>query len=124
MTQRTLILAAALLLAAPASAEAGCWATAQLSSLPTGMHAGTTWKLDITVKQHGRRLLPTAKPTVTIADADGAETVFRARKTGRLGVYRASVVFPSAGRWSYTVFDGFVPMCAREHSFPAVTILR
>jgi hypothetical protein len=122
MRPRVLILAIAVLLAAPAAAEAGCWATVKLSSVPTDTRAGTPWKVDITVKQHGVRLLKNAKPTVTIADADGSETVFRARKTGRLGVYRASVVFPAPGRWSYTIFDGFVPSCGQNHTFPLVTV--
>ena len=41
-----------------------------------------------------------------------------AKPTGRPGVYEARAVFPEAGRWTYTVDDGF----SRIHDYPAVTI--
>jgi hypothetical protein len=123
MKRLALILIAGGTLALPAAAQAGCWATVGLSSLPKDVHAGQPWSVAITVKQHGRTLLPNAKPAITIADAAGAKTTVQARKTQRRGVYRANVVFPSAGRWTYTVFDGFLPSCASDHAFAPVTIL-
>jgi hypothetical protein len=45
---------------------------------------------------------------------------FAAKPTGKPGVYRATVVFPSAGRWDLQVLDGFND--ALPHSFPAVQI--
>jgi hypothetical protein len=48
---------------------------------------------------------------------------FKARPTGRLGVYRARIVFPSAGTWRYEVFDGFTAFGgARTHKFAPVKI--
>ena len=105
-----------------ATAQAGCWATVGLSSLPNGLGAGDQWNVAITVKQHGRTLLANAKPTVTITSTAGKKTVVRAQKTARKGVYRARVVFPTAGDWRYTIFDGFVPSCGSEHTYPKVTI--
>ena len=35
-------------------------------------------------------------------------------------MYRAEVVFPTSGRWSYAVDDGFIS--ERQHTFPAVQI--
>jgi hypothetical protein len=116
----TLTAVAALLLAG--TAQAGCWATVGLSSLPTGIRAGDPWNVSITVKQHGRTLLANAKPTVTITGPSRQTTTIRAKKTSRLGVYRASVVFGSPGTWSFKVFDGFLPDCAHEHTFPKVTV--
>ena len=49
-------------------------------------------------------------------------TTFRVRSTPAVGSYRFRVVFPTAGRWSLTVYDGFVPNCAQEHTFRPVTI--
>jgi hypothetical protein len=109
-------------LALPAVARGGCWATVQLSSAPNGLRAGDVWRVDLTVKQHGRTLLRDARPTVTVRAPGGGTRVVAARKTTRVGVYRAAVVFPRAGRWSYTIFDGFVPSCGREHSYPPLTI--
>ena len=49
---------------------------------------------------------------------------FRARPTSRSGVYRAKIVFPSAGTWRYEVFDAFTTYGgARTHRFAAVKIL-
>ena len=119
-----LILTAAATLALASTAQAGCWATVGLSSLPNGIGAGDQWNVAITVKQHGRTLLSNAKPTVTITSPAGKKTVVRAQKTARKGVYRARVVFPTAGDWRFTVFDGFVPSCGREHTYAKLTIGR
>jgi hypothetical protein len=49
---------------------------------------------------------------------------FSARPTSRTGVYRARVVFPSAGTWRYEVFDAFTEYGgARTHKFAPVRIL-
>ena len=106
------------------AAEAGCWATVGLSSLPTpGLQAGEPWIVTIRVLQHGRTPLAGAKPEVRIRNRAGKLTVFRARATARVGSYRARVVFPTAGRWSLSVYDGFVPSCASVHTFKSVVIV-
>jgi hypothetical protein len=122
MRSRVLLVAVFLGLVLPAAAQAGCWATVQLSSVPDDVRAGDVWQVDLTVKQHGRRLLPDAKPRVTLRAPDGRTRVVPARKTTRVGVYRARVVFADPGRWSYTIFDGFVPHCGRVHTYPAVQV--
>jgi len=122
MRCHAIVVALVLGLAAPTAAQAGCWATVQLSSVPDEVRAGYTWRLDLTVKQHGTRLLPDARPRVELRTPAGLKRVVPARKTSRVGVYRADIVFPSPGRWSYTIFDGFVPSCGRVHTFPAVHV--
>ena len=108
--------------AAPA-ASSGCWATVGLSSLPKAGHqAGQPWLVTVRVLQHGRTPLADAKPEIRIRKAAGKVTTFRGRATPRVGSYAFRVVFPSAGRWSFTVFDGFVPHCAHVHTFRPVTI--
>jgi len=109
---------AAALVAAP-SAFAGGWATVGLSSTPTGVQPGDPWDVNITVLQHGRTPLVDVKPTLTIRGADGPKT-FVAKPTGKPGVYAASVTFPSAGKWTYEVNDGFITQ--QPHTFPAVQI--
>lgn len=107
------------LLALPASAVAGGWATVGLSSTPEGVAHGQPWKVRIEVLQHGRTPLAGVKPTIKITDrATGATRVFAARPTTRAGTYRARVVFPSAGRWTYAVNDGF----GQDHQFAPVEI--
>ncbi len=106
---------------APA-AQTGCWATVGLSSLPKAGHqAGQPWLVTVRVLQHGRTPLADAKPEMRIRKA-GKVTTFRSRSTPAVGSYRFRVVFPSAGRWSFTVYDGFVPNCAQVHTFKAITI--
>ena len=106
------------------TAQAGCWATVGLSSLPKpGLQAGEPWVVTIKVMQHGRTPLANAKPEVRIRNKAGKLFVFKARPTGPTGSYRARVVFPAAGRYSLAVYDGFVPHCASVHTFRSVLIV-
>ena len=115
----------AVLVFAPA-AFAGGWATVGLSSTPAGDAAresrGTS---NITVLQHGRTPLEDVQPTSRSATATRRRRSPPSRR-GKPGVYRASVIFPTAGRWTYEVDDGFisepaahVPGRARSASPPA-----
>jgi hypothetical protein len=116
-TRVPLLALAVVLLAAPA-AHAGGFATVGLSSTPDGVRAGTPWRVDITVLQHGRSPVVGVSPTLQISS--GADTrIVDARPTGTPGVYRAEIVFPRAGRWSYAVTDGFADW---RHTFAAVRI--
>ena len=125
------VLLAAFTFAAPAGA--GCWATAGLAPPPEGTAVGEVWTARITVLQHGRNPLPNAgdaTPRLTIVNgATGARKTFTARASDpATGRYEARVVFPSAGAWSYEVFDGFTSWdgrsapCARTHTFASVQI--
>jgi YtkA-like len=121
MTLRlTLLAAIAAVLALPASASAGGWATVGLEPPPDGLEVGQPWQVDLTILQHGRTPLEGVKPRVNVAREDGsARDSFPARATGEPGVYRASVVFESAGKWAYVVDDGFMG----RHSFKPVRIV-
>jgi hypothetical protein len=102
---------------APGPAAAGGWATVGLDPIPDGVRAGEPWVVRLTVLQHGRTPLEGVEPAVTISKA-GTSRTFAAAPTGQPGVYRASVVFPSAGSWSYVVDDGF----SARHTFRAVRV--
>lgn len=126
------VLLLALAYAAPAAA--GCWSTVQLAPPPTGTKAGETWNAEILVLQHGRNPLPDAsdaRPRVTITNAAADSKTFTAKPDDpSKGTYSANVVFPSAGIWSYAVFDDFtsangepVP-CSRTHDVGSATIGR
>jgi hypothetical protein len=132
--RKALIAVAAVALVSSTTALAGGWATVKLSSTPKGLAAGEPWVVDITVLQHGNPNTPLCclRPTVTIRKVASARStaasavqprVFKARPTGRTGVYRARVVFPTAGTWRYAVYDGFTRYGgARTHSFAPVRI--
>jgi hypothetical protein len=111
----TLILGAALI--APATATAGGWATVGLAPPPDDIQAGTTWVAELEILQHGVTPLDGVDPSVAIAGG-GRREVFRARPTGEPGMYRAEVVFPSGGTWSYEVDDDF----SQTHTFPPVEV--
>ena len=128
-------MAAVVALTCASTAFAGNWATVRLSSSPKGFTADKPWVVDITVLQHGLASQPLCclKPTVTIRSVAPVRSTsairkksltFRARPTSRPGVYRARIVFPSAGTWRYEVFDAFTEYHgARTHTFAAVKIL-
>jgi hypothetical protein len=107
--------AAALL--APAAATAGGWATVGLEPMPDGVGPQKTWQVQLTLLQHGRTPLQNVEPQVIITRA-GHRDVFPARATSEPGVYRAEVVFPTAGTWRYAVDDGFT----QTHTFPPVRV--
>lgn len=128
----TAVVASALFFAAPATA--GCLATVGVAPPPERTTAGDVWLANLTILQHGRSPLPdarNARPTVTIRNrATGEEATFVAKVSdARRGTYVARVVFPSAGTWSYEVFDDFTSWggeeapCAQTHTFRAVEIL-
>ncbi len=88
------------------NAAAGGFATVQLDSTPDGVAVGETWSAQLTVLQHGRTPLDGLSPTVTIASGS-QEQMFPAAPTSEPGVYHVEVVFPSAGTWTWTIWDGF-----------------
>ena len=115
----TLMAVVAVALAAPAAATAGGWATVELDSVPAGLAPGEPWRVELTILQHGVTPLQGVNPRVIVSKEDGAKRrAFRARATSKPGVYRADVVFASAGTWTYRVDDGFMG----ERTYPPVTI--
>ena len=101
----------------PATALAGGWATVQLSSTPKGAKAGVPWTVNMTVLQHGVTPLDGIEPQVRISQGTLIRT-FTARPTPTTGVYRARVIFPRAGMWKWSIWDGF----SRTHTYKAVRV--
>jgi YtkA-like len=120
MTMRlTLLAAIAAALVAPSAATAGGWATVGFDPPPEDLAPGEPWQVDLTVLQHGITPLEGVTPRVIVSRRDGGEEAsFRAHPTDEPGVYRASVVFETAGEWSLVVDDGF----AARHTFRAVQV--
>jgi YtkA-like len=111
------VIAAAL--AVPTAATAGGWATVGFDPPPEGLAPGETWQVEMEVLQHGVTPLDGVHPSVIVRSPDGsARESFPARATGKPGVYRAEVVFESAGTWKLVVDDGFTA----RHSFPSVQV--
>ena len=122
--KRLLLVLAVAALAVPASAVAGGWATAGVGPPDDGVGPGDTWNAKVTILQHGNPETPLMGviPTLTIRNGSTSKT-FRGTKTGLDGVSTIKVVFPSSGKWSYEVYDGFTMYGgATTHKFAPVTI--
>ena len=114
---------ALVLLLLPAAAEAK-GTNVRISSAPNGTDAGEPWTTLITITMPPKEPLVGVAPKMIIRKGSVRET-FPAVRTARKGVYRATVVFPSRGEWTYGVEDGmdkFEPGIGRVHRFPPVTI--
>ena len=119
MRRIVMALSAGLVLAAPAYGGGGP-ATVGLSPLPSGVQAGESWNVTLEIRAcSGRMPAEGLRPTLTIRSGDTALR-FRAGPTARKGFYRARVVFPRAGRWSYEVDDAY--FIRRVHTFGAVHV--
>jgi hypothetical protein len=118
-TRLTLLAVIAAALAAPSAASAGGWATVGFDPPPDTLAPGEPWQVELTILQHGVTPLEGVRPRVIVSPGDGGvRTTFPARATGKPGIYRATVVFASAGTWRYVVDDGF----SAQHSYPVVQV--
>src|SRR5262245_59415238 len=114
---RIVLVSFVVVLAIPALAHAGGWATVQLSSTPKGMTAGKPWKVRLTVLQHGQTPVADVQPMIRTRKGTVIR-LFTAKPTDAVGVYAATVRFPSAGTWSWSIWDGF----SRRHTYKPVVI--
>ena len=90
------------------TAQAGGWATVELGEpVPSDLSAGTPWKVELIVKQHGVTPLDDLTPCVEITNAQGAKELFPAKPAGAPGTYVADVTFPAGGMWNTRIYDGF-----------------
>lgn len=100
-------LAMLILLAFPAAASAGGWATVEVAAPPGGIGPGDTWRATLVVKQHGITPLDDARPSILISNGRGDDQQFFAEHAGRPGTYVAEVRFPANGTWNVRLFDGW-----------------
>ncbi len=90
------------------TAQAGGWATVELGEpAPSDLAAGTPWKVELIVKQHGVTPLDDVTPSVEITNAEGVTKTFPATHAGKPGTYVAEVTFPGGGEWNTRIYDGF-----------------
>ena len=83
-------------------AFAGGWAVTSLDPLPqTGIHAGQTYSIGFTIRQHGVSPFNQAQPRLR-ASLGQEHVNVPARRDGE-GHYVATVQFPTEGAWTWTV---------------------
>jgi YtkA-like len=114
--RRCLLIAAFLLLAAPAAAAADGRVTTKLSSTPDSVTTGKPWKVTLTITQQGRAARSDLSPSIEIRDADGFTSTFPATPAQRAGRYRATVTFSKPGQYSYAIHDGLSKTPPVDHS--------
>jgi len=103
------------------TAQAGGWATVELGEpVPSDLSAGTPWKVELIVKQHGVTPLDDVTPSVEITNAQGAKELFQAKPAGKPGTYVAEVTFPAGGEWNTRIYDGFTD--ATPHRLKTLTV--
>jgi hypothetical protein len=76
----------------------------QLLAAPVSPKAGQAWNATISVKVDGR-LMPGKTPAVRIVSSAGRMISVASRSTSKVGIYRATVIFPTAGSWRVLVVD-------------------
>jgi hypothetical protein len=114
----TLVLTIAVL-ALPAPALAGGWATVEMRTLPDDMAPGATWTAEFEQLQHGVTPYGGGNPSVLLVGRGGDPPArFPARPAGRPGLYRADVVLPDRGTVRYVVEDDF----GRRHTFGSIRV--
>jgi hypothetical protein len=110
------LLAAAALSTAALAKEGGV----ELSSVPTGLNPGEPWTTDLVLVDGTPELLAQAEPGIRITNLDtGRQITYPAAPGKGDGVYTVDVVFPEAGTWAYSAYDG---VTGRMYEFPAVEI--
>ena len=93
----------ALLLMASA-AFAGGWAAVTMTDPPSDITPGEETTVDMTVLQHGETPVDWAKMTVVATNADTGRTLRADARpvAGKIGLYRATLAFPTDGNWAIT----------------------
>ena len=112
LSLRTVWAVAALvgLLAFALPAFAGGWAVVTLDHLPDQVIAGQPVNVGFVVRQHGITPLGGLKPVIRLQKAGEANSkAVPVASDGNTGHYSATLTFPSAGVWQWTVETGFWP---------------
>jgi len=90
------------LFAAPA-ALAGGWAVTTLDALPSPLHAGETYPVGYTIRQHGQTPYVGANSAIELRSPSGELSRFKGVPAGAAGHYIAEVRFDAPGEWQWSV---------------------
>ncbi|HSL42981.1 MAG TPA: cytochrome c [Anaerolineales bacterium] len=82
---------------------AGGWAVITLDELPTNLVTGEPFTVGFTVRQHGHTPMDGLAPTITATLHKDVQFVVNAQPSGKPGHYTASLTFPKAGDWTWSI---------------------
>jgi hypothetical protein len=93
----------------------------ELSSTPIGKSPGDPWITNLMLIDGTPEMLAQAKPGIQVTNLDtGTQIDYPAEALAKgKGDYTVRVVFPEAGTWVYSAYDG---VTGRMYDFPAVEI--
>ena len=101
-----LAVAAGVAVAGSAPASAGGWAVTTLDPLDSPL-PGEQVDVGFTIRQHGVTPVAVDGVAILVTDARGATESFTAHAEGPVGHYVASVTFPTAGSYRWSVEQGW-----------------
>lgn len=122
MKRRVILLIGMLMLLLPAaSALAGGWVVISLDALPGKIHAGESLQVSFMVRQHGRTPIHSVEPMLTATNAETGQRIqVKAEPAKEVGRFLATVDFPSAGVWEWSISAEPFPQTA---TFAPLTVL-
>jgi hypothetical protein len=95
------------------TAAVGGWAVLTVENLPDHLVAGTSYRLEFTVRQHGARPMAGLEPSLSLRAAGANRAAgspgIRATRTPVEGRYAATFTVPETDRLTLTVRSGFGP---------------
>jgi hypothetical protein len=117
----TIFLLALLTAAALSTAALAKEGGVELSSVPTGIGPGEPWTTELILIDVDGEVPAKASPGIQITNVDTGQRIdypAEPTSTGK-GVYTVEVVFPEAGTWGYSAYDG---VTGRMYEYPPVEI--
>lgn len=85
----------------------GGWAVITIANPPDYLEAGKSYRLDYTVRQHGRDLLGGLQGSVEVQGAGGKSSSVPASEASKKGSYSATFTVPDADQMNLRITSGF-----------------
>ena len=105
--------------AAPSTVALAKEGGVELSSTPAGKQPGEPWTPSLTLIDGTPEMIAQAKPGIQVTNLDTGRQIDYPAEPLAKGVYSVRVVFPEAGTWVYSAYDG---VTGRMYEYPAVEI--
>ena len=104
-----------------ANAALGGWAVISVENLPESLLAGSAYRLEFTVRQHGEEPLSGLKPNVRLK---GSSASFAAMPVAQPGRYAATITVPQGERVTLVVESGWGRGRMAELTLMPIPVLR
>lgn len=100
----TLLVVSLLIIAVPVLVQAGGWAVLTLDEWPAEVVANEPLPISFVIRQHGQHPASGLSPRITaVHPASGESFTVQAAATQAAGRYEATLVFPQAGEWQWSI---------------------